>query len=58
MGGGEKMPEAIDVSGVFEAVTTQVSSAITEMLPYAAVILAAFLAIRLGIRIYKRVTSG
>ena len=58
MGGGEKMPEAIDVSGGFEAVTTQVSSAITEMLPYAAVILAAFLAIRLGIRIYKRVTSG
>ena len=52
------MPEAIDVSGVFDAVTTQVSSAITEMLPYAAVILAAFLAIRLGIRIYKRVTSG
>ncbi len=52
------MPQAIDISGVFDAVTTQVSQAITEMLPYAAVILAAFLAIRLGLKIYKRVTSG
>lgn len=52
------VPEAIDISGVFDAVTTQVSSAITEMLPYAAVILAAFLAIRLGLRIYKAVVRG
>lgn len=51
------MPDPIDVTGVFSTVTTQVSSAITEVLPYAAVILAAMLAVSMGMKIYRRVVG-
>lgn len=50
-------PEPIDVTGVFSAVTSQVTTTITNVLPYAAVILAAMLAISLGMKIYRRVTG-
>ena len=50
-------PSPIDVTGVFDTVTSQVTSSITAVLPYAAVILAAMLAITLGLKIYRRVTG-
>jgi hypothetical protein len=52
------MPEAIDITGLFDSVTSAVSDAVVSVLPYAAVILAAFLGIRLGLKIYRRVVGG
>lgn len=48
----------IDVSSVFDTATTQVSSSVTTVLPYAAVILAAILSIRIGMKVYKTVAKG
>lgn len=50
-------PDPISVDGVFTGVTSSVSSAVTTMLPYAAVILGAFLAIQIGIKIYRKVVG-
>lgn len=51
-------PTAIDVSSVFDTTTSQVSTSITSVLPYAAVILAAILSIRIGMKVYKTVCKG
>ncbi len=50
-------PAPIDVTGVFSSVTSAVSGAVTDVLPYAAVILGAMLAISIGLRIYRRVVG-
>lgn len=50
-------PTPIDVTGVFSGVTSAVSGAVTDVLPYAAVILGAMLAISIGLRIYRRVVG-
>lgn len=47
----------IDVSSVFSTVTGAVSDAVVDVLPYAAVILGAMLAISIGMKIYRRVTG-
>ena len=53
----ENTPTPIDVDSVFTGVTTSVSDAITTLLPYAAAILGAFLAIQIGLKIYRRVVG-
>ena len=54
---GETGVQDIDVSGVFNTVTSNVSDAITDVLPYAAVVLGAMLAVSLGMKIYRRVVG-
>lgn len=50
-------PTAVDISGVFSSVTTEATSAVTTVLPYAAVILGAIIGIRIGLKVFKAVVG-